>query len=378
MTNPSLEGGFGRPIVPGGEAPAILIYRLGSLGDTVVALPAFHLIRESFPGSRITLLTNRPVATAAAPLEAVLGGGGFFDEVLDYPVGTRSPAALLELAGEIRRRKIAIVINLVGWRGWKNALRDRLFFRMAGVRKMIGEAAEKRDRDVLLDPATGLYEWETARLMRRLAPLGRPPLDEPRLWNLLLSPSELAEGQGFQASFAGRPFLVAGMGTKMPAKDWEESNWRGLMTRLAGDFPGWGLLLVGASEESERSIRCAQAWNGPIVDLCGKVTPRVCAAAMHGGAAFIGHDSGPMHLAACSDVPCVAIFSARNRPGHWFPRGARNRVIYHQTDCFGCKLEVCTVEKKKCILSISVDEVRTAVLELLGGAMVPEPRNFEG
>jgi hypothetical protein len=32
-------------------------------------------------------------------------------------------------------------------------------------------------------------------------------------------------------------------------------------------------------------------------------------------------------------------------------------VIYHKVDCWGCGLETCIVEKKKCLMSITVDEV---------------------
>jgi ADP-heptose:LPS heptosyltransferase len=68
-----------------------------------------------------------------------------------------------------------------------------------------------------------------------------------------------------------------------------------------------------------------------------------------------------MHLAGAVGTPCVAIFSARSLPGQWFPRGARNTMIYHQTECFGCGLEVCVQHSKKCLLSITVDEVMQAV-----------------
>jgi len=342
----------------------VLIYRLGSLGDTVVALPCFHRIRQVYRDARITLLTNRPVASKAAPIEAILGRDAFFDEVLDYPVGTRSPRVLLGLASEIRTRRIDTVVSLVAWRGKVAAIRDRLFFRAGGVDSFVG-FPRSSDGSVELDPATGLYEWEAKRLAGRLAAIGEPDLQDSANWDLRLSADELAEGQSQTAPLAGAPFLVMGMGTKMPAKDWEEPNWSALVERLAGKLPGWSLLLVGAAEERDRSARCAEVWKGRVVNLCGAVSPRVCAAAMRGAAAFIGPDSGPMHLAACMGVPCVAIFAARNLPGHWYPRGSHNRVIYHQTECYGCNLEVCITERKRCILSISVDEVETATLGLL-------------
>ena len=96
------------------------------------------------------------------------------------------------------------------------------------------------------------------------------------------------------------------------------------------------------------------------------LTPRESAAALKKSALFIGHDSGPMHLSAAVRTPCVAIFSARNKPGVWFPYGEKHRVLYHQTECYGCGLEVCNNEDKKCIKSITVEEVLYAMHVILG------------
>ena len=106
-------------------------------------------------------------------------------------------------------------------------------------------------------------------------------------------------------------------------------------------------------------------WGGKAVNLCGKTSPRVSAGVFKHARFFVGHDSGPMHIAAGVGTPCVAIFPAKNMPGQWFPRGDDNRVIYHKTDCAGCALDVCIVQQKKCILSITVDEVHAAVLSML-------------
>ena len=37
----------------------ILIYRIGSLGDTIVALPCFHLIERLYPNAERVLLTEQ-------------------------------------------------------------------------------------------------------------------------------------------------------------------------------------------------------------------------------------------------------------------------------------------------------------------------------
>lgn len=106
-------------------------------------------------------------------------------------------------------------------------------------------------------------------------------------------------------------------------------------------------------------------WKGQTANLCGALSPRESAALLEKAEVFVGHDSGPMHLASAVGTPCVAIFSARNLPGQWFPVRSGHKIIYHKTDCFGCGLEQCIAEGKKCIFSISVDEVHSATVALL-------------
>ena len=72
-----------------------------------------------------------------------------------------------------------------------------------------------------------------------------------------------------------------------------------------------------------------------------------------------------MHLAAAVGTRCVAVFSARAKPGVWFPHGGQHRVFYHKTDCFDCGLETCTKRGKACIMAISPAAVAGAVLAAL-------------
>jgi len=75
-----------------------VIYRLGSLGDTVVALPCFHKVAQTWPNAERIVLTNFPVSSKAAPLEVILREGGLIQAAIAYPVGTRSINELWRLA----------------------------------------------------------------------------------------------------------------------------------------------------------------------------------------------------------------------------------------------------------------------------------------
>ncbi|WP_184550114.1 glycosyltransferase family 9 protein [Mucilaginibacter sp. FT3.2] len=344
----------------------VLIYRLGSLGDTVMALPSFHKIRNSFPGADITLLTNKPVMAKAAAIETILGSGYFFNRTINYPVGTRSLSVLFNLVKQIRSLKIDTVVNITPTRSKKSLLRDKLFFKAAGVKKFIGFDAAKEDLEVCVDTQTGIMEWEAKRLARRISALGAIDLLDDKNWNLNLSEQEHEIADSYNNILGNTtPVLAISTGTKNPSNDWEINNWQELLTRLSELLPQWKLMIVGAPDETAVAGQLMASWKHQSVDLCGKTTPRVSAALLKKASIFIGHDSGPIHLAASMGTPCVGIYSARNLPGQWFPRGENNRILYKLPDCAGCGLEVCVVQQKKCIMSITVDEVIQSILKVL-------------
>jgi heptosyltransferase III len=342
----------------------ILIYRLGSLGDTIIALPCFHKIREVYPDAEITLLTNRPVQSKAAPAEAVLGNDYFFNTVIDYPIGARHPSVLFNLIKEIRRNKINTVINLTAPRSKSAAIRDRWFFKLAGVKQLIGFPSHS-DYQINTDPTSGLTEWEARRLAKRITELGPLPLEQENFWDLKLTTDECTLANEKLNEIKTDNIVAINTGTKVQVNDWGAENWIELLKQLAPTLNNWQLVIVGANEDSAFAEKCLEAWNNKGINLCGQTSPRVSAAVLKQAKVFIGHDSGPMHLAACVGTPCVGIFSARNLPGQWFPRGNNNRIIYRKTDCAGCKLSLCLEQQKKCILSITVSEVEQAVLGTL-------------
>jgi heptosyltransferase-3 len=348
----------------------VLIYRLGSLGDTIVALPALHLIARVFPDAQRRLLTNFPVNAKAPPAAAVLDGSGLIHGYFRYTAGTRSPRELLALWWQLLRWRPQVLVYMGPTRGIEAALRDAKFFRLCGIRRLIGVPVTEDMQQSRWDESQQALEPEAARLVRNLAELGDANLDAPASWDLRLTTAEHARATEVLAVTTGLPIIAASVGTKVQSKDWGRDNWRALLNRLAALYPGSALALCGAPEESEASEFAADGWrknsSSPVVNLCGVLTPRESAAVFAQARAFVGHDSGPMHLAAAVQTPCVAIFAARNKPRVWFPYGKQHRILYHQTNCWGCGLETCIVEQKKCLTSITVDEVVTEVRTLLG------------
>jgi len=357
------------------EYKRVIVYRIGSMGDTLAVLPAFHLVRRTFPAAHITLLTNVPVNARAAPMASILGDGHFIDDTLAYPTSLRDAAKLRALRLQILDGGYDCLVYLTEPKGGLlTSLRDYVFFRSCGINRVIGVPFARRVLRPERLPDSERFMSETARVLECLRQLGTIDLKDERSWDLQLTPGEIREAETILRSRGIRyPFLAASVGTKVPANDWEEHNWKGLVQRLADSLRGLPLVLLGANDERERSERLLQIWKGPKANLCGQTEPRVSAAVLRGAKVMVCHDSGPMHLAATMGVPCVAIFSARNPPGVWYPRGENHTVLYHRTPCWGCKLTECIEEKKACILAITVDEVFEAVLLQLARGLLGAP-----
>jgi heptosyltransferase III len=346
----------------------VLVYRLGSLGDTVVALPALHLVARTFPNAERMMLTSQPVSSKAAAPEQVLANSGLIHRFLSYPVGLRDPSAILRLVRDLRAWRADMLVYLAETKRASAVFRDATFFALCGIRRMIGLPLTARLR-ANLPTSNGNFEHIAQRLARRVAKLGDARLYDRDSWDLRLQPDETAGVRSLLDLWPGRNrFIVATVGTKIQVNDWGAANWEQALGRISARYPDLGLAMIGATDEHGIAEIVGRGWRGPKTNLCGGLSPRESAAVIQAAVMYVGHDTGPMHLAAAVGVPCVAVFSARNPPGIWFPWGTGHKVIFHAVPCAGCRLEVCIEYGKKCIASISPNEVYEAAIAVLGRA----------
>jgi len=268
---------------------------------------------------------------------------------------------LARLYWKIRRLRVGKMIYLTPPRGEAAVQRDVKFFRLCGVKEIIGIPSGEFGIH-RYDSITDRYEAEASRLARCVAQIGDARLNDPASWDLLLTEDEQAGAASALRPLDRMPFLAVGIASKKSVTDWGIENWKKLMPQLHRKFPEHALVFIGAHDDRRSAGDVAARWAGRFLNLSGDLSPRESAAVLQKADLFVGLDSGPMHLAASVGIPCVSIFAAHKRPGMWFPIGDAHEVIYHKTECFDCGLDICTIEKKRCILSISVDEVVAAAV----------------
>ena len=308
----------------------VLIYRVGSIGDFVIALPCFHAVRRRYPNAQIALLTNMPADARASFASCVLENTGLVDKILPYS----APLSVLEVRRQIRSFSPGLLVYLADRLSAASSYRDYAFFRWAcGVKRCVGIPFLPSEQKIRPPKVKGgLWESEAARLARCLAPhFGAIDVSDAKNCDLRLSPRECAEAEsvlrgGLASQFGQMPILGLSIGTKQLSNDWGIANWRAVLEGLR-NLPV-ALVFLGGDYDRSPSQTLVETWKGPAANLCGSVSPRVSAAILRHVALFLCHDSGPMHLAAAVGTPCIAVFSRLFPPGRWYPFGSHHRIFY--------------------------------------------------
>lgn len=350
----------------GGKALSVLVFRVGQLGDTLLSLPAIYAIRQRHPDHRVVLLTERqPLGSGYVSSWDVLGPTAWFDDVVFYTPASsawKKLSTMLALAGKIRELGPELVYDLAPERTLFQSRRDRFFFqRLAGVK-------EYRGGGLLLKPTRNVRgslprldpEWK--RLLRVIgadSEAGDFRLSIPEAERRCAQ--ELLRHEGLNGT---KRLLAVGSGSKMPAKRWAQARFRELGERLLAADPDLYLLVIGGKEESAIGDDLCSAWGPRSRNVAGRLSVYGSAAVLQGCVAYVGNDTGAMHLAAMAGIPCVSLFSARDCPGQWDPYGQGHVILRHEIECAGCLLTVCPINNK-CLDLISVDDAERAVRSVI-------------
>jgi heptosyltransferase-3 len=354
----------------GAQAGNILVFRIGQLGDTLISLPAIHAIRERHPHHRLVLLTERQETASFVSSWEVLGPTGWFADVVFYRTARgvlRRLFTLLTLAWQLRWLRCEMVYDLTPERKLMQSCRDRFFFkRVIGIRDYHGGGYLTRpDKN-----AAGVLPQIEPEWKRLLRAAGAEMPATP--FHLSIPEEERRKAQELLVRAgipAGVRLLGVGPGSKMPSKVWPLERFREVGSRLLKNYPNCMLLVVGGRDDVARGKELCSAWGPRARNLAGELSPYGSAEVLRQCIAYVGNDTGAMHLAGMVGTPCVALFSARDYPGQWEPYGKGHVVLRHETECAGCMRTDCPYENK-CLNLISVDEAEKAVNSVINDPLM--------
>jgi len=174
-----------------------------------------------------------------------------------------------------------------------------------------------------------------------------------------------------QHGFLKRKFWIvcAGEGSAYTRlKNWSLDKWAAVCSAAVRDH---GLLLVfvgtPAEQESTAAIRAAMGeLAAKTIDLTAAPDGLDMLIGLTAHAeAYLGKDTGPMHIAAALGKPIVAVFGG----GHWprfLPAPAAGKVFTVQVPCSDCGW-LCPYKTSYCVKNIPTEEVLQAVAEVAAG-----------
>ncbi len=350
----------------------ILVFRIGQIGDTVAALPSLWVLRRQFAGARIVVLSQIPPKHTHLPPEAVLPPSGLVDGFEKYPGGA-SMKNLIAAWRQIRQLSAqgsdTLVYLTPSRRTKKQRLRDRLFFRLCGLKHFL--AAKGFEDDLcprMPDGKLAAKAKEADALLARLRLDGLPtPMPGAGCMDLRITDAERQRAKDWWRQKAGprvgpNGWVAICPGAKLTSKLWPRERYAEvgrLLMEKQGLFP----VIIGGREDREAGEELLSEW-GAGWCAAGELSVRESAALLEGARFYLGNDTGAMHLAAAVGKPCVAVFSARDWPGIWEPYGEGHKVLRFDVPCSGCQLDVCD-KKLQCLRGIEVQQVYDACLAVL-------------
>lgn len=349
----------------------ILIFRIGSLGDTLVAVPAMWRVREAYPDARITLLCDRQAGKDYVLAPDLLRNSGIVDDFMVYPVHTidgvrrvkRSTRARLLLRLRLRRFDTLIYLAPSG-RSGDQVERDRKFFRWAGVGNILGMQSVRPVPPPGSRTPLAPMPTEADLFLERLDHAG-VPARSPRI-DIGIASADRQRVVDWTARLppdGGRRWLGVGPGSKMPAKVWPKERYADVVAGLIRRFDIWPVVF-GDAGDRVIGLELVEEWGRGHV-AAGELDLRASIAALERCAIYLGNDTGTMHMAAAAGVRCVGVFCSHAPPGLWYPYGEGHRVFRTQIDCEGCALQECIERRMECILRITPLEVSRGCDELL-------------
>ena len=338
--------------IPWSNVKRVLVVRLRSIGDMVLATPSLVSLRRFLPDAEIDVLLEDWVA----PL---IEGSSAVDRVVT--VG-RSGASRIRAAWGLRRRGYDVAFNLHG------GTTGTFFTIASGARHRVGYGSYQYSflYNQLLTDASPAWPGKSAHSARQqLALLEHAGVlvdrEEPSL--LPLNADSEASIDARLSELGDSPFALMHPAAAFATKTWPVENF----ARTAEYLRSLRISTVAVAAAAETDIlqNLTRGSTAPIATFSDLSLPEITALARR-AKLFIGNDSGIAHIAAAVGTPSVVVFGSSNL-NFWRPwTGAPNEVVFQPFACRPCPGSECReFGRPRCIREVGTAAVYGAIDRVL-------------
>ena len=351
----------------------ILLVRLRLIGDVVFTTPLVRTLRIHFPAAHIAYLAEPP----AAP---ILRGNPHLSELIVTPRrrGYDRLRDDIKLAQRLRRARFDLAIDLHGgprsaWLTWASGAPRRIGYTILGRSWMYTDVV-RRAAD-LAPRHSVTNQWDL------LAPLGIASPEPGR------DPVEMAEHAGAAASVGqrlveagldGHPLIVVHVSAGNPFRRWPADAFAEVADQLVRRDPNRRVLFTSGPSDpgAARSVADgARRRLGPLaagVPDIGEFDLEELRSLVTRAAVYIGGDSGPLHIAATTTTPIVALLGPTlpERSMPWrSPVHFAEAVDMGPLPCRPCRQRTCAPGDFRCLTGITPERAVAAAERAIDAGM---------
>jgi heptosyltransferase-2 len=329
----------------------ILVIRLSSMGDVILATPLFSFLKKQYPEASITFITGSDYAGLFADdprLSEALGldsaapempphlVSSTWDMVVDCQNNSRSRA----LVKSIRTICVPEFFNKLHWQRFM-----LLFLRCSRY-----------------DPARHV----AARYIHAAG--GDPSMGEVPPPRLFFREAGCLRARAILGG-NGSPALAV-----FPFSAWKNKEWpEAYFTAVGRHFidKGWNVAIIGGPSDADRARQMKERIGGRCVSLAGEVSLYEYGCLLKSFTLALGNDTGLSHLARACGVKTGILFGPTTRHFGFFPYGEPSfRIFEKRLFCRPCHAHggnFCVRLNRPCMKRIAAEQVISG-LEKLAGA----------
>jgi lipopolysaccharide heptosyltransferase II len=349
----------------------ILLIRLREIGDVVFTTPAVRALRQKFPEAHISYL----VEPGASP---VVEGNPNIDQLIVAPrrEGAAGLWADLRLGRKLRAQAFDVAIDFHGGPRaslltWLSGAPVRVGYEVAG-RAWMYTARVARPRELRARHSV-VNQWDL------LAPFGIGPPDPgttPLEMRADPETARLVAERLDQAGVApGDALVIVHVSAGNPFRRWPLESFAVVAADLAASDTNRRIVVTSGPSERDAAARVIEAARARLpadeqarILRLGELSLAELRALSERAALYIGGDSGPMHVAATTNVSIVALYGptlpARSAP--WRPaRWTTETVEITGLSCRPCDQRRCEPGDFRCLTRIEPVQVIAAAERVL-------------
>ena len=335
-----------------GSVKRALVIRSRFLGDLCLTTPVLDHLRRHAPQAEIDYL-------AEAPYAPVLEDDPRIDHLLVAP-RSATPAETWGLIRRLRGRRYDLALDL-----FCNP-RSAVWTAASGATVRVGYGGKRWRSRAYTHPVTPRARRAVDFHLESLTRLGWP-VDEHPVPRLHVSERKRAAARERwlqERLDEERRVVVLHPGAAWSTRRWPAPHFARLATLLLQAHADLEVRILAGPAEIELAATIEEAVADPRCRALSPMPVGVLPAFLERAAAFVGGDTGPLHVSAGVGTPTVGLFG-RSLPEVTFPYPATagHRAVYNGIWCSPCTLDVCA--HLSCLWTLAPETVLPAVEESL-------------